>query len=842
MTISAVVPDIAFAGSSGSGTMGPFSLVKSGTPIVFYSNSDLLVYRYDTTSDTAPVLLVEGTDYTLTGGPTAGSITLTSPQTGLLTDERLYVKRRSTFAQALDLVNGGNFSAANLERRLDVFETKLQELDMAAKSTIRFSMFDTDEIPATVPLAAVIGKVAYPTGSASAPTVGLLDAAALADVTALSDADKANLSVVAADLNGADTIGIVAGAIGDVEDVADNIADVSAVADWLDGGDAGDIEVTATGGSNARSLADHFASPRQVADFTGTGSTPFTSAAAAGPAEIAPGSYSLSEKVTGDFYPSPFATFTTPANFAASAVRGFLTDKDADASIYRVPQRLLISKAAQDFAGSSQFTHGDTWLKDEGAGFYHERAAHIGAVSDRGGIGVLGASRASDRYTINGAVVWEASTAYDLNDIVGYAGRLYTVTVAGTTSTSPPTHTSGSVVDGTATLTWLDYTYLVSIGGDFVGISDVVDGTAAWAAYFEGIRGADGGTVYAAEIAVKNMGSSDVTNNPYSVFPAGSTIGWYFAAGGDASLGAPTYPSTCAILIASNASTFNSGIVFSATGISSGGYAMKMAAISDHAFGWFNSSGQLVAAMRADATANNERTQLVFGNSKIELFSVGGLMGQIESAATAGTAADEHVRLIGYAAGNGFAEVRAGGTATDINLRLSGKGAGGVEAVGNLFAQTNKSVAYVLAASAVAIPHTGTTSETTLATVTIPAGAIGANGFVRVTTTWSHTSSGNAKNLLVRFGGTGGTAYQNSSVTATASTRHQILIGNRNSASSQVGMNSTTAGGFGSTNAAVATSSVNTGNAVDLVFRALLANSGETITLESYLVEVFYQE
>jgi hypothetical protein len=213
MTISAVVPDIAFTGSGSPGTMGPFSLVKSGTPIVFYANSDIVVYRYDTVTDTTPTLLVEGTHYTLTGGPTAGSITLTSPSTGLLTAERLYVVRKQSLAQSLDLVTGGNFSSANLERRLDITEMKLQELARDVRSAVRFSMLDTDEIPATTSLASAIDKVVYVTGTTSNPSLALFDASLLADISEFTDAALADIAVVAADLGGADTIGTVAQAI-----------------------------------------------------------------------------------------------------------------------------------------------------------------------------------------------------------------------------------------------------------------------------------------------------------------------------------------------------------------------------------------------------------------------------------------------------------------------------------------------------------------------------------------------------------------------------------------------------------------------------------------------------
>lgn len=263
MTVANVIPSITFSGTSGSGTMGPFSLVKNGTPIIFFNNSDIVVLRYASVDDLVPELLVEGTDYDLTGGPASGEVLLTAPQTGLLTDERLLVMRRQVFNQALDLINGGNFSAANLERRLDIFETKLQELNRDAKRTIRYAMFDADEIPGTLPLAASLGKVPYVSGTTENPVLELLDTEALGDLTALTDEDKANLSIVAADLNGADTIGTVAAIYEDVEDVAANIADVAIVANWIGDGaqGIGNANVTATGSSVPRTLADHFSFP-----------------------------------------------------------------------------------------------------------------------------------------------------------------------------------------------------------------------------------------------------------------------------------------------------------------------------------------------------------------------------------------------------------------------------------------------------------------------------------------------------------------------------------------------------------------------------------------------------
>ena len=49
---------------------------------------------------------------------------------------------------------------------------------------------------------------------------------------------------------------------------------------------------------------------------------------------------------------------------------------------------------------------------------------------------------------------WQANTAYTVGQQIAYQTNLYTVTVAGTTGTTAPTFTSGSSINGTATLTY----------------------------------------------------------------------------------------------------------------------------------------------------------------------------------------------------------------------------------------------------------------------------------------------------------------------------------------------------------------------------------------------------
>lgn len=147
---------------------------------------------------------------------------------------------------------------------------------------------------------------------------------------------------------------------------------------------------------------------------------------------------------------------------------------------------------------------------------------------------------------------------------------------------------------------------------------------------------------------------------------------------------------------------------------------------------------------------------------------------------------------------------------------------------------------YVLCASAATgMSVTGTTSETTLATCTVPANAMGANGVLRITAVWSNNNSANTKSFRVKFPGTSGTNYLTLNTTTNISHRMQAQIANRNATNSQVGMSaSTSQTGWASSSVALATSTADTTADQDVSFRAQLANGSDTATLESLLVEL----
>lgn len=146
----------------------------------------------------------------------------------------------------------------------------------------------------------------------------------------------------------------------------------------------------------------------------------------------------------------------------------------------------------------------------------------------------------------------------------------------------------------------------------------------------------------------------------------------------------------------------------------------------------------------------------------------------------------------------------------------------------------------VLAKSGAAISTPADTTEDTLVTVTVPANAMGANGFLRITTLWTFTSSGNNKTPRIRFSGAAGTIYMNPVFTTTVGLSQITVIANRNATNSQIGFASAaTNGGLGTSSASAnVTSAVDTTAASSVVITGQKASAGETLTLESYLVEL----
>lgn len=145
----------------------------------------------------------------------------------------------------------------------------------------------------------------------------------------------------------------------------------------------------------------------------------------------------------------------------------------------------------------------------------------------------------------------------------------------------------------------------------------------------------------------------------------------------------------------------------------------------------------------------------------------------------------------------------------------------------------------ILGASAVAVSGAADVAENILATIIVPAGVMGLNGILRVETMWTFTNSANNKLLRWRLGGIGGTAFMDLTATANATYSDVRIVRNRNAANSQVAWGASSGvGGHAFSTGAVTTGAIDTSIAQTIVITGQKALAGETLTLESYLVEL----
>lgn len=143
----------------------------------------------------------------------------------------------------------------------------------------------------------------------------------------------------------------------------------------------------------------------------------------------------------------------------------------------------------------------------------------------------------------------------------------------------------------------------------------------------------------------------------------------------------------------------------------------------------------------------------------------------------------------------------------------------------------------ILAASNAAVSCPADTTEDTLATITVPAGAMGLNGILRITTHWTFTGSTNSKTWRVKFGSMSAQDTGTTSASVT-SLRCHTEIRNVASASSQKGnsYSLTIAGSVPATSPT--TAAIDTTAAVTMLITGQKGLAGETLTLDYYLVEL----
>ena len=133
-----------------------------------------------------------------------------------------------------------------------------------------------------------------------------------------------------------------------------------------------------------------------------------------------------------------------------------------------------------------------------------------------------------------------------------------------------------------------------------------------------------------------------------------------------------------------------------------------------------------------------------------------------------------------------------------------------------------------------AVALTGTTVETTLVTITIPAGLIGSKGKVKLYPLFSATNNTNNKTVRIKLGGSTGYFLQSYSY---AQLSNLVIFRNFNSESVQK-VSSGLPAGLGSTGGSFTSLTIDTSAATTITITGQLAVGTDTMTLEDLFVEV----
>ena len=129
---------------------------------------------------------------------------------------------------------------------------------------------------------------------------------------------------------------------------------------------------------------------------------------------------------------------------------------------------------------------------------------------------------------------------------------------------------------------------------------------------------------------------------------------------------------------------------------------------------------------------------------------------------------------------------------------------------------------------------TGSTSVVTLATITIPAGLMGANGKLKIYPLWATTNNANAKTLRLNLGGMLCSTMVSQSIPNNSGL---LIIRNINSESVQK-CSSGLVAGIGSSFGSIAVLTIDTTAATTITITGQLAVGTDTLTLEDLFIEV----
>lgn len=218
------------------------------------------------------------------------------------------------------------------------------------------------------------------------------------------------------------------------------------------------------------------------------------------------------------------------------------------------------------------------------------------------------------------------------------------------------------------------------------------------------------------------------------------------------------------------------------------------------------------------------------GQSAGQSFGLAVMAGTNSSDSALDVYAQDQTTLLFQVKGNGAPSFPA------VPLPVS---SGGTNATTARAAAASLGTWHVLCQSAVSVTTAADTTENTAYTCSVPAGAMGTNGRVKITALTASDGASGIKTIRIKFGGT---TYLSYSLASNLSSQNMVMVRNRNSAASQVGFQSTDPIAFRTSNAAVVTSTENTANAVDVVLTCQKAAGAEAqlCRMDDILVEVLY--
>lgn len=144
-----------------------------------------------------------------------------------------------------------------------------------------------------------------------------------------------------------------------------------------------------------------------------------------------------------------------------------------------------------------------------------------------------------------------------------------------------------------------------------------------------------------------------------------------------------------------------------------------------------------------------------------------------------------------------------------------------------------------LAQSAVQVTAPADTNFNSLATITVPGGAMGPNGRIEIYAVWQMTNNANGKLVGARVGSASGTVIVQNSVPSQVSCTMLGSLANRGVENAQVTGTPNVAGGLGVSTTAINTTSVDTSEDFTIHLSAQKSSAGDAITLESYRVLLY---